>query len=160
MGGFSFKKKSNAFFLVVGENKSMISYLSKGGMKMKKAFRLLIPLSLVCLISCGSNKPAPSFSSSFPSSESSISSSDSSSSEEKEDVTIIYTNDIHGYIANSVKDPSGAEAEGLRLSHISGYVDHLRNSGKNVLVVDAGDEVQGSVYGALDRGKDMIKIIM
>ena len=126
---------------------------------MKKAFSLLIPLSLVCLISCGSNKPLPSSSSSFPSSESSISSSDSSSREEKEDVTIIYTNDIHGYIANVTKDPSGEEIEGLRLSHVSGYVDHLRNSGKNVLVVDAGDEVQGSVYGALDRGKDMIKIM-
>ena len=57
---------------------------------------------------------------------------------EKRDITIIYTNDIHGYIANT--DVNDETKEGLRLSHVAGYVDNLKKQGENVLLVDAGDE--------------------
>lgn len=82
-----------------------------------------------------------------------------SSCKGREEVTIIYTNDIHGYIANTVKDSSGKEVDGLRLSKIAGYVKSLRNDNKNVVLVDAGDEVQGSIYGAIDKGAEMIGIM-
>lgn len=77
---------------------------------------------------------------------------------EKEDITIIYTNDIHGYIANT-KKIDGNEVEEIRLNNISGYVKKLKKENKNVLLVDAGDEIQGSIYGALDKGIEMIKIM-
>lgn len=78
---------------------------------------------------------------------------------EKEDITIVYTNDIHGYIANEVEKDGETSIEGLRISHIGGYVDELKKQGKNVLLVDAGDQVQGSIYGAMDRGVDMIEMM-
>ena len=78
---------------------------------------------------------------------------------EKEDVTILYTNDIHGYIANTVKDSNNKEVPALRIDNIAGYKKKLKNEKKNVLLVDAGDEVQGSVYGAIDKGEEMIGIM-
>ncbi len=76
----------------------------------------------------------------------------------KEEIIIVYTNDIHGYIDNVAKDSSGKEVDALRFSKLSGYVKELRKS-KNVLLVDAGDEVQGTVYGSLDQGKQIIPIM-
>ena len=77
----------------------------------------------------------------------------------REDITIIYTNDIHGYIDNATKDDSGATKDGLRFSKVAGYVDALKKQGKNVLLVDDGDQVQGSIYGAMDKGEQMISIM-
>ena len=77
----------------------------------------------------------------------------------KEDITIVYTNDIHGYINNVTKDSAGEEVDALRFSKVAGYVDELKKTKKNVLLFDAGDQVQGSVYGALDKGKEMISIM-
>ena len=77
----------------------------------------------------------------------------------KVDVTILYTNDIHGYIANTTKDSENKEVPALRLSKIAAYKKQLKEQGKNVILVDDGDEVQGSVYGALDKGVEMIQIM-
>ena len=74
----------------------------------------------------------------------------------KEDITILYTNDIHGYIANTLKDSNNP---GLRLDSISAYRKKLINEKKNVLLFDCGDEIQGSVYGALDKGVEMVGIM-
>lgn len=80
-------------------------------------------------------------------------------SKEKQDVTIIYTNDIHGYIDNATKDSGGEEVDAVRFSKVAGYADAMKREGKNVLLVDAGDEVQGSIFGAIDKGKEMIQIM-
>ena len=78
---------------------------------------------------------------------------------EKQDVTIVYTNDIHGYIDNVTKDSSGQEVDALRLSKLSGYVKQLRKKERNVILVDAGDQVQGTVYGSMDKGVEIIPIM-
>ncbi|MBO5542244.1 MAG: bifunctional metallophosphatase/5'-nucleotidase, partial [Acholeplasmatales bacterium] len=78
---------------------------------------------------------------------------------EREDIKILYTNDIHSYIANTTKDKEGNEVAALRLNNIAGYYKKLKNDFKNVMLVDAGDEVQGAIYGAIDRGVDMINIM-
>ena len=78
---------------------------------------------------------------------------------EREDIKILYTNDIHSYIANTTKDKDGNEVAALRLNNIAGYYKKLKNDFKNVMLVDAGDEVQGAIYGAIDRGVDMINIM-
>ena len=78
---------------------------------------------------------------------------------DKEEITIVYTNDVHGYIDNSVKDEAGTEKDALRFSKVAGYVEALKKQGKNVLLVDAGDHVQGSIYGAIDKGEEMIPIM-
>ena len=104
-------------------------------MKPQVRFIALLPL-LLCLPSCSPEKAQP-----------------------KQDITIVYTNDIHGYIDNVTKDASGQQVDAVRFSKVAGYVDHLKKQGDNVLLIDAGDEVQGSVFGALDKGKEMIAIM-
>ena len=109
---------------------------------MKKIFGIVLgALSLLTLASCGNDVIV-------------INKSDT-----REDIKILYTNDIHSYIANTTKDKEGNEVAALRLNNIAGYYKKLKNDFKNVMLVDAGDEVQGAIYGAIDRGVDMINIM-
>lgn len=76
------------------------------------------------------------------------------------DVTIVYTNDVHSYIDNVVKDENGEViGDGLRFSKIAAMVQDMRDAGDKVFLVDAGDEIQGSVYGAMDEGATIIEIM-
>ncbi len=59
-------------------------------------------------------------------------------------VTILYTNDIHTYIDQD-----------LTYSTVAAYRDTL----KNVLLVDAGDHIQGTAYGGMDNGETIIEIM-
>ncbi len=109
---------------------------------MKKIFGIVLgALSVLTLASCGNDVIV-------------INKSDT-----REDIKILYTNDIHSYIANTTKDKEGNEVAALRLNNIAGYYKKLKNDFKNVMLVDAGDEVQGAIYGAIDRGVDMINIM-
>ena len=70
---------------------------------------------------------------------------------DKSDVTILYTNDVHTYIdKQSPKLTYGAIAD-LKQSY--------QNAGKDVLLVDAGDHVQGTAYGSMDEGASIIKLM-
>ena len=109
---------------------------------MKKIFGIVLgALSLLTLASCGNDVIVINECS------------------EREDIKILYTNDIHSYIANTTKDNDGNEVAALRLNNIAGYYKKLKNDFKNVMLVDAGDEVQGAIYGAIDHGVDMINIM-
>ena len=65
-----------------------------------------------------------------------------------EDVVILYTNDVHTYI-------DGA----LSYDVIAGVKSELEKQYKHVLLVDAGDHVQGTAYGSLDKGETIIKLM-
>lgn len=79
---------------------------------------------------------------------------------EEADITIVYTNDVHSYIDNVVTDDDGnVIGDGLRFSKIAAMVNDMRAAGENVLLVDAGDEIQGDIYGAMDEGESIIKIM-
>jgi 2',3'-cyclic-nucleotide 2'-phosphodiesterase (5'-nucleotidase family) len=82
-----------------------------------------------------------------------------SSCGKNEEIKILYTNDIHGYIANQTVDENKNEVPLLRLNNLAGYRQKLIDDNYNVLLFDAGDEVQGSVYGAIDKGNEMIEIM-
>ncbi len=75
------------------------------------------------------------------------------------DVTILYTNDVHSYIANKGTDDDGNECPLIDYSTVAAYKNKLKNEGKNVLLVDAGDFSQGSAYGAMDEGKTVISLM-
>ena len=63
------------------------------------------------------------------------------------EVSIIYTNDVHTYINNMVK-VDGNYVSGLRFSKIAGLVKDMKNEGKEVILVDAGDAVaRGFITG-------------
>lgn len=78
---------------------------------------------------------------------------------DKEDVYIVYTNDVHSYIYNTVTNENGEEVPGMRFSKLAAMVGDMRNEGKNVILVDAGDEIQGNVYGAFDEGESVIELM-
>ena len=63
---------------------------------------------------------------------------------EAETVNVLYTNDVHTYID---KD--------LNYTVAAMYRDTL----DNVLMVDAGDHVQGTAYGSMDKGETIIKLM-
>ena len=70
---------------------------------------------------------------------------------DKADVTILYTNDVHTYIDNKSPKPTYAAIAALKKS--------IEDTGRDVLLVDAGDHVQGTAYGSMDEGASIIKLM-
>ncbi len=61
-----------------------------------------------------------------------------------EPVTILYTNDVHTYIDGD-----------LGYSLVARY----RDTFDNVLLVDAGDHIQGTAYGSMDKGSSIVDLM-
>ncbi len=59
-------------------------------------------------------------------------------------VTVLYTNDVHTYIDGDI-----------RYSQVAA----LKDSYANALLVDAGDAIQGTAYGSMDKGKTIIDLM-
>lgn len=92
---------------------------------MKKLIALVLSLAMVfSLVACGGAETA------------------------KEDVAILYTNDVHTYIDGP-----------LSYDVIGAIKAELATQYKNVLLVDAGDHAQGTVYGSMDFGKTIIELM-
>jgi len=66
----------------------------------------------------------------------------------KKDVVILYTNDVHTYIDGV-----------LSYDVIAALKDELEKEYEMVLLVDAGDAVQGTAYGSMDKGETIIKLM-
>lgn len=58
--------------------------------------------------------------------------------------TILYTNDVHTYINKDIT-----------YSDVAAYRDTL----ENVLLVDAGDHIQGTAYGGMDNGETILELM-
>ena len=70
-------------------------------------------------------------------------------------VTILYTNDVHTYIDNTYEVDETQSLPVIRYSTVAGYRDSL----ENVLLVDAGDAIQGTAYGGMDDGATIIQLM-
>jgi len=66
----------------------------------------------------------------------------------KKDVVILYTNDVHTYIDGV-----------LSYDVIAALKDELEKEYEMVLLVDAGDHVQGTAYGSMDKGASIIELM-
>lgn len=71
---------------------------------------------------------------------------------------VLYTNDVHGYINNKIKDGDN-EVDGLSYANVKALKDDLISQGENVLLVDDGDHAQGTIYSAYHDGEEMIKLM-
>ena len=92
---------------------------------MKKVIALVLSLAMaLSLVACGGTE-AP-----------------------KEDVAILYTNDVHTYIDGTIS-----------YDVIAAVKEELKAQYKNVLLVDAGDHSQGTVYGSMDFGETIIELM-
>ncbi|MDO5574582.1 MAG: bifunctional UDP-sugar hydrolase/5'-nucleotidase [bacterium] len=65
-----------------------------------------------------------------------------------EEIAIIYTNDVHCSISDNIG-----------YSGLAAYKKELEAAGKQVLLVDAGDSIQGGVIGALSSGEYPMEIM-
>ena len=65
------------------------------------------------------------------------------------DIVVLYTNDVHTHIDN----------EGLRYSDVAAMKKELKDAGADVLLVDAGDHVQGTAFGSMDKGATIISLM-
>ena len=65
-----------------------------------------------------------------------------------DDVVILYTNDVHTYI----DEPRSYDV-------LRNIKDTLEDEYGNVLLVDAGDHVQGTAYGSMDNGEHIVKLM-
>ena len=65
-----------------------------------------------------------------------------------DDIVILYTNDIHTYIDGP-----------LSYDVIAAIKDDLLTRYEHVLLVDAGDHVQGTAYGSMDNGETIISLM-
>lgn len=65
------------------------------------------------------------------------------------EIVILYTNDVHTHIDN----------EGLRYSNVAALKKELQAAGNQVLLVDAGDHIQGTAYGSMDKGASILKLM-
>ena len=70
-------------------------------------------------------------------------------SAEKGDIIVLYTNDVHTHVDN----------DGLRYSNVAALKNELENAGAEVLLVDAGDHIQGTAYGSMDKGETIIQLM-
>ena len=70
---------------------------------------------------------------------------------DKADVTILYTNDVHTYIDNKSPKPTYAAIAALKKS--------IEDTSRDVLLVDAGDHIQGTAYGSMDDGATIIELM-
>lgn len=65
------------------------------------------------------------------------------------DVVVLYTNDVHTHVDN----------DGLRYSNVAAMKKELQAAGMNVLLVDAGDHIQGTAFGSMDQGASVIQLM-
>ena len=65
-----------------------------------------------------------------------------------DDIVILYTNDVHTYIDSA-----------LSYDILAGLKAELQKQYKYVLLVDAGDHIQGTAYGSMDKGETIIKLM-
>lgn len=65
-----------------------------------------------------------------------------------DDIVVLYTNDVHSYIDSS-----------LSYDVISAIKKDLQKEYKHVVLADAGDHIQGTAYGSMDKGESIIKLM-
>ena len=66
----------------------------------------------------------------------------------KSEITVIYTNDVHTYIDKT-----------LSYATVSAMKQDYQKAGKQALLVDAGDHIQGTAYGGMDEGKTIVQLM-
>ena len=67
---------------------------------------------------------------------------------EQGDIVILYTNDVHTYIDNP-----------LSYDVIAAVKTELQKEYEYVLLLDAGDHIQGTAYGSMDKGATIVSLM-
>ena len=65
-----------------------------------------------------------------------------------DEIVVYYTNDVHTYIN-----------KGLSYDNLADLKSETAKQAAGVLLVDAGDAIQGTAYGSMDKGETIIKLM-
>jgi len=113
---------------------------------MRKIIAMLLALVMVLgLVACG-NKPVETTPTGTTAPETQAPTTEAA--EPQGDIAILYTNDVHTYIDNV-----------LSYDVIAAVKAELQNQYEYVLLVDAGDHIQGTAYGSMDKGETIIALM-
>ena len=113
---------------------------------MKKLLALLLTLALcLSMMACGAQEATPAAPAETVAPETTEA---TEAAVATEDIVILYTNDIHTYIDGV-----------LSYDVIAGLKTALVEKYGNVLLVDAGDAIQGTAYGSMDKGEIIVKLM-
>ena len=119
---------------------------------MRKLLAVILAMAMcVSLFGCGKSEPVETTvpaTTAAPVVETTVAVETTEATEPTEDVVILYTNDVHTYID-----------EPLSYDVIAGLKDQLLQTYGNVLLVDAGDAVQGTAFGSMDKGATIVELM-
>jgi len=110
------------------------------------ALFFVLALLLSVFTACGStpeNKPADK-----PPVSSNVSAENSGDDGKSGDIVILYTNDIHTHIDGP-----------LSYDTVAAIRQELAQQYEHVLLVDAGDHIQGTAYGSMDEGRTITELM-
>ena len=71
---------------------------------------------------------------------------------EKAEIVIMHSNDSHGRIVEGSND-------GMGYARINTLVKDAKATNANVIYLDAGDTLHGTVMASLDKGESMVKVL-
>jgi len=72
--------------------------------------------------------------------------------DQQKNIVIMHLNDTHGRVEEGRFD-------GMGYGRVKTLVDAERENNENVLLLDAGDTIHGTVYAALTRGESIVEIM-
>ena len=114
---------------------------------MRKLLSMILALAMcIALVGCGDGTAAPE--TTAAPTEAPTTAAPTTVEAATEDIVILYTNDVHTYIDGV-----------LSYDVIAGLKAELETQYGNVLLVDAGDHVQGTAFGSMDKGATIVKLM-
>ena len=113
---------------------------------MRKFLSVMLVLALcLALVGCGADKaPEATAAPTVPATTEAVETTASA----KEDVVVLYTNDVHTYIDG----PMGYDV-------VAGLKAELTKQYGNVILADAGDAIQGTAFGSMDKGQTIVSLM-
>ncbi len=113
---------------------------------MRKFLSVMLVLALcLALVGCGADKaPETTAAPTVPATTAAVETTASA----KEDVVVLYTNDVHTYIDG----PMGYDV-------VAGLKAELKEQYGNVILADAGDAIQGTAFGSMDKGQTIVSLM-
>ncbi len=116
---------------------------------MRKILAMLLACVMVLgLIACGNTEPAETTAPAGTTAAPETQAPTTVPAEPQGDIAILYTNDVHTYIDKV-----------LSYDVIAAVKEELANQYEYVLLVDAGDHIQGTAYGSMDKGETIINLM-
>ena len=115
---------------------------------MRKVISLLLVMMLVLGLFAGCGNTAPAETTAAPTEAPETQAPETEAAEPQGDIAILYTNDVHTYIDKV-----------LSYDVIAAVKAELQKQYPHVLLLDAGDAIQGTAYGSMDKGETIIKLM-